>query len=202
MIEIVRGLGRKTMAWLDIDGWPLANETWSRDYADVTLNVWTGCYSGNWQDDVSAFVARNGSVVVSGPFYITQQNGSPKTPHFTWQQMYATDLANFSGSTPEAVAAHVQGGELCAWGDAAQVDSGDVMVSLTPYMLGVAEAWWSPRAATSGVAPDEDRAHVHRCRMVARGLPSHPIYNYGNFCPFEYEPPGTWSTDAAGEMAI
>ena len=110
MIGIVRQLGRKTMAWLDIDGWPLHNETWAQDYSDVVLNVWTGCYSGSWQEDVASFTARNGSVIVSGPFYITQQDGSPSTPHFTWQQMYATDLANFTGGSAPRVAALVQGG--------------------------------------------------------------------------------------------
>ena len=28
------------------------------------------------------------------------------------------------------------GGELCAWDDAAQTDAGDVLISLTPYMIG------------------------------------------------------------------
>jgi hexosaminidase len=195
MIGIARGLGRRALAWLDIAGWPLANESWAADYPDVTLNVWTGCYSGNWAHDVADFTALNGTVVVSGPFYITQQNGAPGTPHFTWQQMHQTDLANFTGGEDPRVAALVQGGELCAWGDAARVDSADLLVELLPYMIGVAEAWWSPRSATSGVAPDEERAHVHRCRLIARGLPSHPIYSFGNFCPTEWR--GSNSSGAA-----
>ena len=103
--------------------------------------------------------------------------------------MYAVDLANFTGSDAPGAMAHVLGGELAVWDDAAQTDSADVMVSVTPYLLGVAEAWWSPRAATSGVAPDEGRLHDFRCKLVQRGLASHPIFAFSTFCPHEYEVP-------------
>ena len=99
------------------------------------------------------------------------------------------DLSNFTGNTSAALA-HVRGGMLCEWGDAAETDASDLVVQLTPYLLGVAEAWWSPQAVTSGVAPDEARAHAQRCRMVARGLQSHPIWGVPyepSFCAFEAE---------------
>jgi hypothetical protein len=65
-------------------------------YPDVAINVWSGCYSGSWQEDVSTLVAQNASVIVSGPFYITQQNGAPSTPHFMWDQVSfdVWDIAN------------------------------------------------------------------------------------------------------------
>jgi hexosaminidase len=199
VIDIVRSFGRRTMAWLDIAGFPAGFNNSYAAYPDVTFDVWTGCYSGNWQDDVATFTSQNASVVVSGPFYITQQNGAPTTPHFTWQQMYGTDLLNFTGGNVSSQAALVLGGELCAWDDAAQTDSGDLWMSLTPYMVGVAEAWWSPQAATSGVTPDESRAHAHRCRMGARGIPSHPIYAFGTYCDVEYEPPlAPWDEEGVG----
>ena len=190
LIGVMRGLTppRATIAWLVVHGFPAPNETWRRDYADVTLDVWSGCYSGNWQNDVAAFTAEGGDVIVSGPFYITQQNGAPATPHFTWQQMYAVDLHNFTGSSP-ATRPHVRGGELAVWDDAAQTDSADVMMSMTPYMLGVSEAWWSPQAATSGVEPDEGRLHDFRCKLVQRGLASHPVFAFGTACAREYEVP-------------
>ena len=188
VIGIVRGTGRRTQAWLDVHGWPnISNETWARDYSDVTLNVWTGCYSGSWQADVARFTAEGGDVVVSGPFYVT--SNQPGAPHFTWQQMYATDLGNFTGGNSTALAARVRGGELAVWDDAAGTDSGDLVVALTPYIFGVAETLWSPRAATSGVEPDEQRAHAQRCRLVARGHASHPIFAFGTFCAKEYESP-------------
>ena len=59
-------------------------------------------------------------VVVSGPFYITELNGAPpNSPYNSWQSMYETDLYNFTGSNT-TLQALILGGELCAWGDAAQ----------------------------------------------------------------------------------
>jgi hypothetical protein len=81
----------------------------------------------------------------------------------------------------------MRGGEICAWDDAAGTDSGDLAMQITPYILGAAEAWWSPRANTSGVAVDEGRAHHQRCRMGQRGMATHPIYAFGTFCPQEFE---------------
>lgn len=127
-------------------------------------------------------MAEGGSVVVSGPYYIT--DGA--TPHFTWQQMYEVDLFNFTGGNSSAAAQLVHGGEVCVWDDAAGTDSGDIAMQVTPYILGAAEAWWSPRANTSGVAVDEGRAHHHRCRMGQRGMASHPIFAFSSFCPQEF----------------
>ncbi len=173
------------MAWLDVEGFPDAGkgETWAKDYPDVTLNVWTGCYQGSWQADVARFTRENGTVVVSGPYYIT----TSAAPHFTWEQMYAVDLANFTGGNSSAAMQHVSGGEICAWDDAAGTDSGDLSIQITPYIFGAAEAWWSPQALTSGKAPDAMRAHHQRCRLGQRGFATHPFYAFGTFCPMEYE---------------
>ena len=114
---------------------------------------------------------------------------TPPTPPTPLPDMYTTDLSNFTGSTP-ATAALVHGGLLCAWDDAAETDASDLSMELTPYLLGVSEAWWSPRNLTSGVVPDGARAHVQRCRMIARGLSSHPIFGtpyQTSFCAQEAE---------------
>lgn len=185
VIGIARKLRKSVMAWQDIHGWPRTNETWAADYADTTLNVWSGCYQGNWQDDVAAYTAEGGAVVVSGPFYIT--NEQPGAPHFDWRQMYATDLWNFTGSGNASRRALVRGAELCVWDDAAGTDSADVSMQISPYIFGISEALWSPHNATSGIAADEMRAHHHRCRLVARGYDSHPIIGFGAYCPKESE---------------
>ncbi len=105
-------------------------------------------------------------------------------------------MYNFTCGNDTSLASYVLGGELCVWDDAAQTDSGDLWMSVTPYMIGVSEPWWSPQSMTSGVSPDENRAHAHRCRMAARGIASHPIFWYGTFCPFEYVVPlPMWGAD-------
>ena len=65
-------------------------------------------------------------------------------------------------------------------------DSADIILKLSPYMQAVAEPWWSPQTATSGVSPDENRMHVHRCRILARGIRSHPIYYFSSYCLPEF----------------
>lgn len=125
-------------------------------------------------------------------------NDNPTGPHFTWRQMASIDLANFTGNTSAAVD-RVKGGMLCAWDDAAETDASDIVSQLTPYLFGVSLNWWSPQAVTSGAIPDDSVAHVHRCRMVARGLPSHPIWGVPyepSFCPFEAEFPVQPAWDA------
>lgn len=194
MIGIARSLNRSAIAWQDIAGYNGS----APGTLDVALEVWSGTFGGDWQADVASLTATGAPVVVSGPFYITQLNGaSAGWPYHTWQSMYAVDLWNFTGASNASVRALVRGGELDAWGDAAQTDSGDLIVRLSPYMQAVAEAWWSPRNATSGVAPDEQRMHVHRCRMAARGVRSHPIYYFSSYCLPEFAVAlPAWETDA------
>ena len=153
-------LGRKAYGWADIDD-AFAPEKYPDD--SVVNFVWTGFYGGNWQDDVGALAQRNASIVVSGPFYVSATDRSHDYPHNTWQQMYATDLANFTGATPELLD-RVLGGELTAWGDAAQCDSGNVFTVLTPNIFALAESWWSPRSVTSGQdgGNAQPRMELHR----------------------------------------
>ena len=108
--------------------------------------------------------------------------------------MYSVDLWNFTGNTTHARSL-VKGGLLAAWDDASEADSGDLYMELTPYIFGVSEAWWSPQAHTNAASasggPDGFRAHTQRCRMIQRGLASHPMFGLpyeATFCPFEYEP--------------
>ena len=101
--------------------------------------------------------------------------------------MYAQDLSNFTGATPGNID-RVLGGELTVWGDAAQVDTQNVLMTATPNIFAVAESWWSPRSVTSGVAPSnaQPRMSLHRCRMAQRGVPSNAVYSFGA----SYEPWG------------
>ena len=192
----------------------------------VTLDVWSGFYSGSyvstraapahqkprpektnpnpnptppepyqnrWQADVAQAVnaSVNASVVVSGPYYVTGTERSPSYHyHNSWEVMYSQDLWNFTTYGDPTALSRVLGGKICLWGDAAQVDSGDVFITAAPYMHGGAEAWWSPQHRTSGVPPDSarERLHYHRCRLTNRGFPGHPIYFFGSPpCPTPYQ---------------
>lgn len=179
------------MGWADVDG------AFPNNYTDdrIILDVWSGFYSGSWQDDVGSLAKKNASIIVSGPFYVSATDRSSDYPHRTWEQMYETDLANFTGAaTDPALIERVLGGELAAWGDAAQVDSGNVWMTLTPNLFAVAESWWSPRSATSGrsATDAQPRLELHRCRVGARGVPANTIYSFGSvwapfggMCPYE-----------------
>jgi hypothetical protein len=179
--DVVHGrLGRSAMGWADIDDAFEGNYTGGDD---VILDVWTGFYSGSWQDDVGYFARKNASIIVSGPFYVSATDRSPTYPHNSWQFMYAQDLSNFTGATPELLD-RVLGGELTVWGDAAQCDSANVFTVLTPQIFAVAESWWSPRSETSGRdgTNAQARMELHRCRVGARGVPSNSIYSEPRGC--------------------
>ena len=77
------------------------------------------------------------------------------------------------------------GGELTVWGDAAQTDSQNVAMTASPNLFAVAEAWWSPRAATSGADPHDaqPRMNLQRCRVALRGVPSNTVFTFG--APYE-----------------
>ena len=129
LLKHLAPLKKQILVWQDEAGFPDKNETYN-DYPNVVFDVWSGCYSGVWQDDVGEFTKQNASVIVSGPFYITGK--------FSWEDMYAVDLFNFTDATP-AQQARVLGGELAAWDDAAGTDSGDLQVALSLYLLAVGE---------------------------------------------------------------
>jgi hexosaminidase len=112
--------------------------------------------------------------------------------------MYSTDPFNTTMPLTPQQEALVLGGELCAWDDAVTSDAGDVLVDITPYLYAVAETWWSPTSVTHQ-PPDQNRLHMARCRLVARGVPSHPVYGYGAYCAFEYAAPApAWGVGAQG----
>ena len=188
LLAIVRGLGRRAVAWHE------AAAAGPFGGGEV-LDVWSGFYKGSWEEDAAKALAANASVIISGPFYVT---GSERSPHYqqqhrSWEHMYATKPLDFLGDDAAAAAAkRVLGGQLCVWGDAAQVDSGDVYVTLAPYAHAVAELLWSPDAVTrpeGAIADARERMHFHRCRLGMRGIPSHPIYFAGAPpCPVPFAP--------------
>lgn len=106
--------------------------------------------------------------------------------------------AAVSWGPPQGVASLVIGGEACLWGE--MVDGTNLLSVAWPRAAAVAERLWSQggdggggdASSSSSLPPsslfevDEDtreRMRVHRCRLVARGVPASPV---GPFeCPFE-----------------
>ena len=187
LLRMVRGAGKRAIAWHE------AAAAGPFDTA-VTLDVWSGFYSGSWQDDVAHAVRLNATVILSGPFYVTgtERSRSYQRRHNTWETMYSTQPLDFPGGDKPENAARVLGGQVCLWGDAAQVDSGDVFMTLAPYAHAVAELLWSPEAVTrqhGAIAKARERMHFHRCRLGVRGFPSHPIFFAGAPpCPVPFSP--------------
>lgn len=95
---------------------------------------------------------------------------------------------------PQGVASLVIGGEACVWGE--MVDATNLLPVAWPRAAAVAERLWSsadgdgaddsssPSHSLFGVDEDtRERMRVHRCRLVARGVPASPVGP--SSCPFE-----------------
>ena len=127
-------------------------------------------------------VSRKRSLLLS-----EDDDSDEKTPPVSW-------------GPPQGVASLVIGGEACVWGE--MVDGSNLLSVAWPRAAAVAERLWSSAdvgggngddASSSTPSPsspifevDEDtreRMRVHRCRLVARGVPASPIEP--SSCPFE-----------------
>lgn len=91
-----------------------------------------------------------------------------------------------SWGPPQGVASLVIGGEACLWGE--QIDSTNLLATAWPRAAAVAERLWASTdslPAAAGVVDDDvrERMAVHRCRLVARGVPASPVDTRS--CPFE-----------------
>lgn len=77
-----------------------------------------------------------------GPFYVFTDTHSPLAPAAgaDWEQMMHLNILNFTGGDKRKI----RGACLTAWGDAAKIDSGNTVSSLTRYMAGMAINLWSP----------------------------------------------------------
>lgn len=190
VIQIIRSLGKKNIvAWEDIHGFQELHQGDTTNYADwqdVVLDVWTGwpVNPGTWQSSFEQYVGKNASVILTGPWYIDSR--SHKIYDTTWDGFYKTNPGNWSG-TP-AQQKKVLGGHVCAWDDAINGDSGNVLTLMFPQSAAVAEVLWSPESITSqGPGQAHGRMVAHRCRLVQRQVPAATVEI--GFCPVEYESP-------------
>ncbi|GLI66319.1 hypothetical protein VaNZ11_010097, partial [Volvox africanus] len=87
-----------------------------------------------------------------------------------WRRYYLQEPLDFEGS--DAQKALVLGGEACLWGE--YVDATNLLPRAWPRASAVAERLWS-HASVRDEGDAEERLRVHRCRMVARGIPAQPL---------------------------
>lgn len=119
------------------------------------------------------------------------------------QSSSSSSFSPVSWGPPQGVASLVIGGEACVWGEL--IDANNLLPVAWPRAAAVAERLWSsvdegPDASSSsassssssspsfssplGVDDDtRERMRVHRCRLVARGVPAAPVAT--SSCPFE-----------------
>ena len=103
---------------------------------------------------------------------------TPSSPPVSW------------GPGPQGLASLVIGGEACAWGEL--VDGTNLLSVAWPRAAAVAERLWSSVDDDGGESSPSllevnegtrERMRVHRCRLVARGVPASPVAT--SSCPFE-----------------
>eukprot|EP00039_Didymoeca_costata_P021378 m.344362 g.344362 ORF g.344362 m.344362 type:complete len:673 (-) comp24269_c0_seq1:85-2103(-) len=198
----------------------------SDKYPNFSYSNWFGWdREGPWQGPMSSMT--NASVedayaILSGPFYIVEPkwvsvrfpNGTEDYSHHvpstipTSLQMMHENILNFTGGNKSKV----RGAELVAWGDAAKIDSGNLVFVISKYMRAMGLALWSPNGTIPKCAGNEcpsgdpktlspstcngmdysicGTLDQQRCRMMMRGIPAgNRERGFGEPCPVPYQRP-------------
>lgn len=203
----------------------------SDKYPNFTYSNWYGWdREPEWRDPIASMTdanAENATVVLSGPFYIVEPkwldmrfpNGTEDTSHrvhteYSALQMMHMNILNFTGGNKSKV----RGAEIVAWGDAAQVDSGNLVQTTAIYIAAMSLQLWSPLGTippcTGSDCPGTGDPHTlitwscdgidysictilaqQRCLVLMRGIPGGvQASGFGRQCPVPYEPKpaGAW----------
>ncbi|XP_075551132.1 beta-hexosaminidase subunit beta-like isoform X2 [Dermacentor variabilis] len=155
--------GAKVVIWQD----PIDNDVKASPQSTV-VQVWKGSDLGHsfpWPEYAASLAQRGYELVISSCWYVDHYE------HLRdWAFYYNCDPRDFGGSRKQK--RQVLGGEACMWGE--YIDRTNLLASLWPRASAVAERLWSSRDVDKA-----DRAvirlNAHRCRMLRRGIPVHPI---------------------------
>eukprot|EP00041_Stephanoeca_diplocostata_P014190 m.255467 g.255467 ORF g.255467 m.255467 type:complete len:705 (+) comp19616_c0_seq2:49-2163(+) len=232
-VQIIQKIhsGASIIGWNPGIGHFYVNGKMSDKYPNFTYSNWYGWdQEPEWRGPIASMTDEkneNASVVLSGPFYIVEPkwldmrfpNGTEDTSHrvhteYSALQMMHMDILNFTGGDKKKV----RGAEIVAWGDAAKVDSGNLVATTASYMAAMSLQLWSP----SGTVPPcvgndcpgsgDPRTLItwscdgidysicstlaqQRCRVLMRGIPGGVRESgFGRPCPVPYEPQpaGVW----------
>ena len=180
-LALVAAAGRQAIGWQELfdNHLKLLNKT--------IVNVWKyhnapgptpPPTAPTWQREMANVTAAGFLTLLSSPWYLNVISyGSADIWEF-----YSADPHGFPGSPAQK--ALVIGGELSIWGE--WVDGTNLQSRTWPRGSAVAERLWSPADVTDAVDAAA-RLEVHRCRMIARGIPAEPIGP--SYCTQEYEAP-------------
>eukprot|EP00028_Trichosphaerium_sp_Am-I-7-wt_P007495 CAMPEP_0168533356 /NCGR_PEP_ID=MMETSP0405-20121227/17020_1 /TAXON_ID=498012 /ORGANISM="Trichosphaerium sp, Strain Am-I-7 wt" /LENGTH=543 /DNA_ID=CAMNT_0008559385 /DNA_START=519 /DNA_END=2147 /DNA_ORIENTATION=- len=173
LLTILAKYNKKALGWYP----GLPSLTPISKYPNLAYDTWDGWIPNTqWQPAFKDLTSKGGHVILSGPYYVVDPRRENIQKSYTWQQMYATNPTDFSGTASEQ--ALVLGGQLTVFDDAAITDSGNIITKITPYLGAVGETWWSDPQSL-----DMTRFAAQRCRTIMRGVPSNPqaggdIHNY------------------------
>uniref|UniRef100_A0A8C2ZKD3 Beta-hexosaminidase n=3 Tax=Cyclopterus lumpus TaxID=8103 RepID=A0A8C2ZKD3_CYCLU len=141
---------------------------------DTLIHVWKG-NKEQYQSEMANVTSAGFQTLLSTPWYLNRISYGQD-----WQGHYRADPQDFKGTEEQKKL--VIGGEACLWGE--YVDATNLTPRLWPRASAVAERLWSAADVTD-INDAFNRLSVHRCRMVARGIPAQPLFS--SYCPREYK---------------
>ncbi|XP_031173647.1 beta-hexosaminidase subunit beta isoform X1 [Sander lucioperca] len=141
---------------------------------DTLIHVWKGNQE-QYQSEMANVTSAGYKTLLSTPWYLNRISYGQD-----WHGHYKADPQDFNGTEEQKKL--VIGGEACLWGE--YVDATNLTPRLWPRASAVAERLWSAKDVTD-INDAFNRLSVHRCRMVARGIPAEPLFS--SYCPREYK---------------
>ena len=166
MVELVRGLKKRTVLWEDNTAQHTAGLP-----KDAVVELWKE-RKGN-ATVLDATIKAGWEVVYTSPdWYLDHWLGKSNLEVGSWKFLYSLDPLEGSKLDRATLERAVLGGEVCAW--APYFDSANMLTQTFPRAAAVAERLWSAASVTD-VADAEQRLHAWRCRLLRRGLPTAPV---------------------------
>ncbi|XP_029024428.1 beta-hexosaminidase subunit beta isoform X2 [Betta splendens] len=166
LLNIVAATNKGYMIWQEVFDNGVALKP------DTVVDVWIGW---NTDKELAKVTAAGYTTILSAPWYLDYISYGQD-----WQKYYKVEPLSFDGT--EAQKKLVIGGEACLWGE--YVDATNLSPRLWPRASAAAERLWSA-ADVRDIGDAYNRLHLHRCRMVERGVPAQPLFY--SFCPHEYK---------------